>query len=99
MEPQAMSLTDRGCSEPRSHVGSAAGRARGGHERRIDIVPRCSITEAEAAASLGMSIDTFRRHVRPHVPCMVIGKGERLMRYYRLEDLRRFVEQRCSIGA
>ena len=30
-------------------------------------VPRLALTRAEAAASLGMSLRSFERHVQPHV--------------------------------
>ena len=44
--------------------------------RRIDVVPRYLLTRTEAATSLGMSVDSFERHVQPFVKVVRWGKGK-----------------------
>ena len=36
-------------------------------------VPRVTLTREEAAASLGVSLAHFRRHVQPHLRCVRSG--------------------------
>jgi hypothetical protein len=36
-------------------------------------VPRFALTRSEAAASLGMSLDSFKRHVQPHLKIVRLG--------------------------
>jgi len=36
-------------------------------------VPALALRRAQAAAALGMSVDTFDQHVRPYVPAARIG--------------------------
>jgi hypothetical protein len=37
-------------------------------------VPRYALTRAEAAASLGMSLDSFEHHVQPHLKVIRLGR-------------------------
>ena len=37
-------------------------------------VPRIALTREEAAAALGMSLDTFERYVQPHLPLIRLGR-------------------------
>jgi excisionase family DNA binding protein len=37
-------------------------------------VPRFALTREEAAASLGMSIDSFERYVQPHIRMIRCGR-------------------------
>jgi hypothetical protein len=39
----------------------------------IPVPPRVALTRAEAAASLGMSLNTFERHVQPTIRLLRIG--------------------------
>jgi hypothetical protein len=51
-------------------------------------VPRLLLTRREAAATLGMSLRHFQRHVQPLVPCVYSGQ----LRLYRPRDLERWAE-------
>lgn len=43
-------------------------------ELRTTPVPRVALTREEAAAALGMSVDSFERHVQPDLPIIRRGK-------------------------
>jgi hypothetical protein len=51
-------------------------------------VPRIALTREEAAASLGMSLDSFERHVQPSI-CMCRLNS---MRRVSVRELERWVE-------
>jgi hypothetical protein len=51
-------------------------------------VPRMLLTRREAAATLGMSLRHFQRHVQPYVRCVYSGQ----LRLYRVRDLERWAE-------
>jgi hypothetical protein len=97
MEPESVSTDHIRCSEPRKHASASASQSRRSHGRG-DVVERYALTEVESAASLGMSPDTFRRHVKPHLRCVRIGNGQRMKYYFAPEELRRFVERQSSLG-
>jgi hypothetical protein len=41
---------------------------------RVDVaVPALALRRAEAAAALGVSVETFDAHIRPHVPAARVG--------------------------
>jgi hypothetical protein len=40
----------------------------------IGPVPRVALTRAEAAAALGMSLDSFERYVQPHLRIIRLGR-------------------------
>jgi hypothetical protein len=42
--------------------------------RPLDSVPRYSLTRKEAAAALGVSVDTFERRVQPFIRVVVCGQ-------------------------
>ena len=42
-------------------------------ERPSPSLPRFALTRAEAAASLGLSLDSFERYVQPHVRLIRVG--------------------------
>ncbi len=42
--------------------------------RPLASVPRVALTREEAAASLGMSLDSFERHVQPEIKLIRRGK-------------------------
>lgn len=48
-------------------------------------VPRIALTREEAAAALGMSLDSFERYVQPHLCIIRLGKL-RLVAVGELED-------------
>lgn len=43
-------------------------------QRPLESVPRYSPTRKEAAASLGMSVDTFERRVQPFIRVVLCGQ-------------------------
>ena len=51
-------------------------------------VPRMLLTRQEAAATLGMSLRHFQRHVQPFVRCVYSGQ----LRLYRPRDLERWAD-------
>ena len=55
-------------------------------------VPRVALTRAEAAAALGMSLDTFERHVQPTLRLVRIGRK----RLVPLDELRRWVSDNAE---
>lgn len=55
-------------------------------------MPRIALTKAEAAEMLGMSIDSFERHVQPYI--RVIRKGR--LRRYLIRDLERWGEENAG---
>jgi hypothetical protein len=58
-------------------------------------VPRVLLTRREAAATLGMSLRHFQRHVQPFVACVYSGQ----LRLYRLSDLERWAnDAACRQG-
>ena len=56
-------------------------------------VPRVALTRAEAAAALGISIDSFERHVQPEL--RIIRRGR--MRLIPLTDLERWAEENAAL--
>jgi hypothetical protein len=57
-------------------------------------VPRMLLTRREAAATLGMSLRHFQRHVQPFVPCVYSGQ----LRLYRPRDLEAWAEDEAYAG-
>ena len=58
-------------------------------------VARMLLTRREAAATLGMSLRHFQRHVQPYVRCVYSGQ----LRLYRPRDLERWAEaEACREG-
>lgn len=58
-------------------------------------VPRLALDRAEAAASLGMSLDSFERYVQPHVRIIRLGRM-RLVALAELEDWARSAGERAA---
>jgi hypothetical protein len=50
------------------------------------------LTRREAAASLGMSLSHFQRHVQPRIRCVYSGQ----LRLYRPLDLERWIERQVE---
>ena len=75
-------------------VGRVRGRGRGESSaiREIGRVPRVALTRAEAASSLGISVDSFERYVQPEV--RVIRRGR--MRLIPLGDLERWADENAA---
>ncbi len=61
-------------------------------------IPRLALTREEAAAAIGMSVDSFERHVQPTLRLVRLGR----MRLVPLRELERWLEdhaQRTLDGA
>lgn len=56
-------------------------------------VPRLALRRDEAAASLGMSLDSFERHVQPHI--RMLRRGARL-RLVPVSELQQFLDQHAE---
>jgi hypothetical protein len=52
-------------------------------------VPRLAVTKAEAAVALGVSIDSFERHVQPELRCVRRGR----LRLFDVRELERWLEE------
>jgi hypothetical protein len=77
---------------------STAGRSTGAPDgsvqnRSRDAVPRVALTKPEAAAALGISVDSFERHVQPEL--RVIRKGR--MRLIPLRELERWAADNAAL--
>lgn len=59
-------------------------------EDRVSIapIPRVALTRAEAAAALGIGLDSFERYVQPHVRMIRWGR----MRLVPVAELQRFAD-------
>lgn len=55
-------------------------------------VPRLLLTRDEAAATLGVSLSHFKRHIQPHIKCVYSGR----LRQYRPKDLERWVDSQAT---
>ena len=71
---------------------SVAGRT---EPEAVATVPRMLLTRQEAAATLGMSLRHFQRHVQPYVRCVYSGQ----LRLYRPRDLEKWAEDEAGRGA
>lgn len=56
-------------------------------------VPRVALTRPEAAASIGMSVDHFDRHVRPHLRSILSGK----LRLWPIRELEKWAENAAEM--
>jgi excisionase family DNA binding protein len=55
-------------------------------------IPRLGLTREEAAASLGMSLDSFERHVQPSIRMCRLGR----MRLVPVSELQRWLEDNAE---
>jgi hypothetical protein len=55
-------------------------------------IPRLALCREEAAASLGMSLDSFERHVQPTLRLVRLGR----MRLVPVRELERWLEQNAQ---
>jgi hypothetical protein len=54
--------------------------------------PRLALTRAEAAAAIGMSVDSFERYVQPHLKIVRVGR----MRLVQVCELERWLEKNAA---
>jgi hypothetical protein len=62
------------------------------NERPSRPLPRFALTRAEAAASLGMSLDSFERYVQPHVRLIRVGS----LRLVPVVEVERWVDHNAA---
>jgi hypothetical protein len=55
-------------------------------------IPRMALSREEAAASLGMSIDSFERHVQPSLRMIRLGR----MRLVPVRELERWADEQAE---
>ena len=55
-------------------------------------VPRMALTRAEAAAALGISLDSFERHIQPELRLLRRGS----LRLVPVRELERFLEENAE---
>jgi hypothetical protein len=55
-------------------------------------IPRLALTRGEAAAALGMSLDSFERHVQPTLRLVRLGR----MRLVPIGELERWLEEQAE---
>jgi excisionase family DNA binding protein len=58
------------------------------HGDFVGTVPRLALTRAQAAEALGMSVNSFERHVQPHLRVVRVGR----LRLFPVRELERFLE-------
>jgi hypothetical protein len=58
-------------------------------------IPRVALTREEAAAALGMSLDSFERHVQPGLRMLWLGR----MRLVPVSELHSFCERQARRAA
>lgn len=58
-------------------------------------VPRVALSREEAAAALGISLDSFERYVQPNIRMVYAGR----MRIVPIAELERWCEQQAKRGA
>jgi hypothetical protein len=55
-------------------------------------IPRLALSREEAAASIGMSLDSFERHVQPTLRLVRLGR----MRLVAISELERWLDQNAQ---
>jgi hypothetical protein len=55
-------------------------------------IPRLALTREEAAAAIGMGLDSFERHVQPSIRLLRLGR----MRLVPIHELERWLEQHAE---
>lgn len=55
-------------------------------------IPRLALTREEAAAAVGMSLDSFERHVQPDVRLLRLGR----LRLVPVRELERWAEEHAT---
>jgi hypothetical protein len=55
-------------------------------------IPRLALTREEAAASIGMSLDSFERHVQPSLRLCRLGR----MRLIPIAELQRWLDEHAE---
>jgi len=53
------------------------------------VAPRLALQRKEAAAALNVGVDTFDRHIRPHLQVVYVGD----LRLWPVSELRRWLDE------
>ncbi len=61
---------------------------------RRAVAPRLALSKPEAAAALGMSLNSFERHVQPEL--RVIRRGK--LRLFPMRELERWLEENADLA-
>ena len=77
-----------------AHEPACGGGGRSMKPQPVAPVPRVAVTREEAAASLGVSLPHFRRHVQPHVK--VIRSGS--CRLFLVSELERWARENATLA-
>ena len=77
-----------GTGEVQSRTGPLKGGGAAARATATGAVPRLALTRSEAAEALGMSLDSFERHVQSHVRLVRRGK----LRLVPVRELERWLE-------
>lgn len=64
------------------------------HARLRAAAPRLALTRSEAAGALGMSINSFERHVQPELRAIRRGK----LRLFAIRELERWLEENADLA-
>ena len=59
---------------------------------RLAPIPRLALTREQAAQALGMSLNSFERHVQPTIKLARLGR----MRLVPVSELRRWIEEQAE---
>jgi len=59
---------------------------------RLAPIPRLALTREEAAAALGMSVDSFERHVQPTIRLVRLGR----MRLVPIAEIERWLDEHAE---
>lgn len=54
---------------------------------------KLALQRREAAAALGVGVDTFDRHIRPHLRCVYVGD----LRLWPVAEIERWLESRAMM--
>lgn len=63
-----------------------------GSDRDLAPIPRLALTREEAAAALGMSVDSFERHVQPTIRMVRLGR----MRLVPIAEIDRWLDENAG---
>lgn len=58
-------------------------------DTRAASTPRLALTRTEAAEAIGISLDSFERHVQPSLRCNYIGSR----RVYEIEEIKKWLAE------
>lgn len=78
---------------PRAEIDPRAGGGAPRARQRSRALLRLGLTRREAADALGMSLNSFERHVQPHIRLVRTGK----LRIVPIKELERWLEENARL--